>query len=382
MSGTEPSEIARKYLRLHLCRGVGPIRSAQLIRELGGIDAVLGASVADLSSVRGVGAQTADSIARGRDTTDVDAEIDSAVRKGVQILCVEDAGYPVLLRRIEDPPACLYVRGALEPEDAVAFGIVGARHATHYGVEQAERFAARAGAAGMTVVSGMARGVDSAAHHGAIVASGRTIAIIGCGLSYLYPPDAIELAERIERNGAILSELPMDVAPDPKNFPPRNRIIAGLSLGVLVVEAARRSGALITARLATEYNREVFVLPGRVDMPQSSGCHTLIRKGEGLLVTCFEDVLDGFGEVGEVLSGRHDESAEHEGERSQSRPIVKLSDEEMRVLEAIGNEPSPAEAICERSRLPASRVAIALTTMQLKGVVRRAPGELFFRAGH
>ncbi|HRW51895.1 MAG TPA: DNA-processing protein DprA [Phycisphaerae bacterium] len=381
MAISEPTEIARKYLRLHLCRGVGPIRSAQLVRELGGIDAVLSAPVGALGAVRGVGPQTAEAIVRGRDESAVDAEIDLAMRKGVQILCIEDAEYPALLRRIEDPPACLYVRGALEAEDAVAFGVVGARHATHYGVEQAERFAVCAAAAGMTVISGMARGIDTAAHHGALTAQGRTIAIIGCGLSYLYPPDADELAERIEQAGAILSELPMDVAPDSKNFPPRNRIIAGLSLGVLVVEAAKRSGALITARLATEYNREVFVLPGRVDMPQSAGCHSLIRKGEGLLVTCWEDVLDGLGDVGDALRGPTAAGAESAPDNGAARrvSVVSLTDEESAVYEAIGDEPAPVEAICDISGLPPAQVAIALTTLQLKGVVRRAPGELFHR---
>lgn len=383
MAVREPTEIARKYLRLHLCRGVGSIRSAQLVRELGGIDAVLAASVAELARVRGVGPETAGSIVNGRHPDNADREIELCNKKGVHLLCVEDPDYPALLKRIEDPPACLYVRGQLEPEDAVAFGIVGARHATHYGVEQAERFGARAAAAGMTVVSGMARGVDTAAHRGALVANGRTIAVIGCGLTYLYPPDAIELAERIAESGAILSELPMEVAPDSKNFPPRNRIIAGLSLGVLVVEAAKRSGALISARLATEYNREVFVLPGRVDMPQSAGCHALIQKGEGLLVTCFEDVLDGFGEVGDVLR-KPTEDDDKEGGNGSSKHVsmVTLSDDEAHVYEAIGDEPAPIEAICERSGLPASRVAIALTTLQLKAVVRRAPGELFYRAGN
>lgn len=371
-----PSEIAHKYLQLHLCRGVGPIRSAQLIRELGGIDGVLGASVAQLSAVRGVGPQTAESIARGRDVAAVDAEIELAIKKGVRIYCIDDDEYPVLLRRIEDAPACLYMRGRLEPEDAVAFGIVGSRHATHYGVEQAERFGARAAAAGMTVISGLARGIDTAAHRGAVVANGRTVAVIGCGLTYLYPPDSVDLADRIAESGAILSELPMTIPPDSKNFPPRNRIIAGLSLGILVVEAAQRSGALITARLATEYNREVFVLPGRVDMPQSAGCHSLIRKGEGLLVTSFEDVLDGFGDVGESLRGSTSTTADD----ATDRPLVSLTDEEAKLFQAIDGEPSPVEAICERSGLPASRVAVGLTTLQLKGVVRRAPGEMFYRS--
>jgi len=372
------SEIARRYLRLHLCRGVGPIRAARLVEAFGGIDPVLTASAARLQAVDGIGPKIAQGIVTGRSEADVDKEIQLAEKHGVQIICREDPSYPELLLRIPDPPACLYIRGTVQREDNVGFGVVGARHATHYGIEQAERFAARAATVGMTVHSGLARGVDTAAHRGALAAGGRTIAVIGCGLSHLYPPDAIDLAADIAKSGCVMSELPMGVAPEPGNFPSRNRIIAGMSLGVLVVEAAQRSGALITARLANEYNREVYALPGRVDAPQSAGCHNLIRAGAAQLVTKFEDILDELGPTGDIL--KSDFEAKTPSERPEVVPVpTNLSPDETAVLAAIGGDPLPVESVCEACGIPPGQVAVAITTLQLKGLIRRTDGDLFMR---
>jgi len=372
------SETARRYLRLHLCRGVGPIRAARLVEALGGIDPVLTATAARLQSVEGVGPKIAQAIVAGRSEADVEREIQLAAAHGVHIICREDESYPELLRRIPDPPACLYIRGTVQREDNVGFGIVGARHATHYGVEQAERFATRAATVGMTVHSGLARGIDTAAHRGALAAGGRTIAVIGCGLCHLYPPDAGELAADIAKNGCVMSELPMAVAPEPGNFPARNRIIAGMSLGVLVVEAAQRSGALITARLANEYNREVFALPGRVDAPQSAGCHHLIRVGGAQLVTKFEDILDELGPTGDILKSDFEAQTPTEQEPVKPTP-TNLSPDEQAVLATIGGDPMPVESICEGCGIPPGQVAVAVTTLQLKGLVRRTDGDLFMR---
>lgn len=386
------SPIARKYLRLHLCSGVGPIRFAALLHHLGGIDGALGASIVRLAGVEGIGPKTAESIARSRDGANVERECALAAERGVRIICPEDDDYPPGLRRIPDPPACLYVLGGWEPADAVALAVVGSRHCTRYGVEQAERFAALLANVGLTIVSGMARGIDTAAHEGALAAGGRTLAVLGCGLCHLYPPESTLLAERIRGRGALLSELPMTVAPDAKNFPPRNRIIAGMSLGVLVVEAARRSGALITARLATEYNREVFAVPGRVDQPQAEGCNDLIRGGAAKLVAGLNDVLDELGEVGKVIrpaetaaeSAASDDAAADSllpaAGQPESRPGGKLDETELRILEALGVETLPMEAICELSGVPPGRTAAALTQLQLKGAVRRVGGDQFTRA--
>lgn len=372
------SPLAEKYLRLHLCEEVGPIRFATLLQELGGIDAVLGASVPQLIAVDKIGRKVADNIARGRDAARVAEEIELAGRYGVRILCLADDDYPPALKKIEDPPACLYVKGTLAREDALALGVVGSRHCSRYGAEQAERFAALAAHAGMTIVSGMARGIDSSAHRGALAARGRTLAVLGCGLCHLYPPESGELAEKIRGAGALLSELPMGVGPDSKNFPPRNRIIAGLSMGVLVVEAARRSGALITARLASEYNREVFAVPGRVDTASAEGCNDLIKKGAAKLVAGLPDILEELGDAGAALLGGV-ASYESEGEVVQKRSLP-LDEAEQSVLAAIVGEPLPIEGLCEGSGLPPARVAAVLTSLQLKGIVRRLPGDLYERA--
>ncbi len=370
------SPIARKYLRLHLCNGIGSIRFANLLREIGDIDAVLGASASTLASVHRVSRNLAEKVTRERDAVDIERELDLAAEAGVRILCLADEQYPAPLKQINDPPACLYVRGTLERRDIASLAFVGSRHCSHYGVEQAERLAALAAHAGLTVVSGMARGIDSAAHRGALVSDGRTIAVLGCGLRHLYPPESTELAERIIASGALVTELPMDIAPDSKNFPPRNRIIAGLSLGVVVVEAAQRSGALISARLASEYNREVFAVPGRVDTPHAVGCHNLLKSGGAKLVTCLEDILDELGDAGAALKSG---VAQEEGAAGPPT-IAALTEDETEVLKAIGPEPMPMEALCETTALPPARVAGALTGLQLKSAVRRVEGELFARS--
>lgn len=381
------SEAARKHLRLSMCPDVGPIRFANLLRELGGIDAVLGASVQKLQSVSKVGPKVAQGIASLRDRVDVDAEVLLAERQSVRIVCLEDEDYPLPLRRIYDPPICLYVKGTLDRRDAIAFGIVGSRACSRYGAEQAERFGALAAGAGMTVVSGMARGVDFHAHSGALAAGGRTLAVLGCGLCHVYPPDSVELAQRIVESGAMISELPMSVAPDAKNFPPRNRIIAGLSMGVLVVEAARRSGALITARLATEYDREVFALSGRVDTPQAEGCLELVKKGEAKLITQFGDVLEELGAVGaslrEAATPQLAQTLFDNGQEMSPSPVgvLQFDEAEQAVLNCLNQESMDIEQICEWSGMIPSRVAVALTGLQLKGAVRRLPSELFDTTG-
>lgn len=371
------SPIGEKYLRLHLCPELGPIRFANLLRELGDVDAILGAGVGRLMGVSQIGPKVADSIARGRETADAEKEIDLARQRHVRIICLADQDYPAALRAITDPPVCLYVRGALEPQDAVALAIVGTRRCSYYGREQAERFAALAANAGLTIVSGMARGIDTCAHRGALAADGRTIAVLGCGLCHLYPPESAELAGAITEHGAVVSALPMEVAPDSGNFPPRNRIIAGLALGVLVVEAPLRSGALITARLATEYNREVFAVPGRVDTPHAEGCHQLIKTGGAKLVATLGDVLEELGEVGATLMAPADGGPA--GAESAAAPIVSLDENEKGVVAALGPQPVTVEDICEASGLPPQKVAAALTSLQLKGAISRVDGNLYQR---
>ncbi len=256
----------RATLRLHLSEGVGAILFRRLVDAFGSAADVLAVGPAAWRKVQGIGPKLTKAIAAVSDEL-VEDELTEAAARGVTILTESDAAYPSALQHLPDRPPVLYVRGRLEPADAVALGVVGARRCTHYGLEQAQRFGELLGKAGFTVVSGAARGIDTAAHRGALIAGGRTLAVMGCGLSHVYPPENAELLDRIvaEDRGAILSELPMKTAVLAGNFPTRNRIVSGLSLGVLVVEAARRSGARITARQAAEQGKEVFALPGRVD---------------------------------------------------------------------------------------------------------------------
>lgn len=383
------SPIALKYLRLHLCPEVGSIRFGNLIRELGGIDEVLRAGAGRLQNAFRVGAKTADNIVRYRDEVDVDAEARLAGDLGCRILCLADPEYPAILKMIADPPACIYYRGALDRADGLALAIVGSRRCSRYGAEQAERFAALATRAGLTVVSGMARGIDSFAHRGALKAGGRTLAVTGCGLAHVFPQELEGLAGEIAAQGAVISELPMTIAPDAKNFPPRNRIIAGLSLGVMVIEAAQRSGALITARLASEYNREVFAVPGPVDSPYAEGTNDLIRQGAAKLVMRLEDVLTELGEAGALLMqagvggssappGRS-ESPSH-GSESTEPPragAAALTELQGRIVAAVREGARALDDICEAVGEPPGRVASQLITLQLLGVVRRLPGEMY-----
>ncbi len=381
------SHAAIQYLRLWLCPGVGAIRFASLLRELGSIEAIMDAGESLLARVEGVGPKTARAIVEARPATGdrVKRELDLAARFDARLICLADDEYPAILKRIDDPPPCLFIRGALEPADALAVAVVGSRQCSRYGAEQSERFGALLAGAGMTVVSGMARGIDSAAHRGALRAGGRTLAILGCGLCHVYPAEAEQLARDIAAHGAVISELPMDTVPDASNFPPRNRIIVGLSLGTLVIEAAHKSGAMISARLASEYNREVFALPGPVDRPQSEGCHELIKTGAAKLVTDLPDILDELGEVGRILGSGEASTPDAARTRADAdihkptAPPPQLSADERVVLDGIGHDSYSIDELCERLTIPPARIAAAVTTLQLKGLLRRAEGDRYKR---
>lgn len=408
------SDAGRKYLRVHLTPDVGPIRFRNLLDHFGDVDAIFGASMAELERVEGIGPKIARSIFEARTDTLVDEEIQRAAALGVRICCWADADYPRPLLNITDPPICLYTRGELLPTDAVAVAVVGTRRCSHYGREQAQRFGRALGGAGFTVVSGLARGVDGHAHQGALEAGGRTIAVLGQGLgSRVYPPEHEELAARIVQHGAVVSELPVDVIPDSGNFPRRNRIIIGLSLGVVVIEAGARSGALITARLAHDYNREVFALPGRVDCPDvSAGTNGLIRDGKAKLITCLDDVLDELQDVGRIMreavaatptsnvgqrglpggiaplpqeptlfsdSSGVPINRSREVQEPVSMPLQHLEPTEKIVYEAIVRGATELEAIGVACTLDAGRVRSTLTSLELKRLIKRLPGDRFER---
>lgn len=371
------SSSAIEHLRWSLTSEIGPILFGRLIERFGSAQAALGVQATRLQDIEGIGTVISEKIARSRDQVDVQREVVLAAEHGVRILCREDEEYPAGLRHIPDPPICLYVRGRIEPTDAVALAIVGARRSTIYGREQAHRFGYQLAGRGMTIVSGLARGIDSQSHKGAVEAGGRTIAVLGNGLASIYPPEHGELAERVIEQGAVISELPMTTAPDAANFLPRNRLIAGLSLGVIVVEAARRSGALTTSRLASEYNREVFAVPGRVDSDYSRGTNALIRDQHAKLVTCADDVIDELGEVGEALNA--DSSAEAGSESAIPRAV--LTDDERAIYGMLNHEEQSIETVAETVSQSASQVASTLISLQLKGMVRQLPGNVFVRTG-
>ena len=364
-------ERLRAYLRLHLAEGVGPITFHKMVEAFGGVEDVFAASPGQWKRVEGVGAGKSQGIGAVTDEQ-VDEELRLTDEHKVEILCCEEDGYPAGLKMIPDPPPILYVRGRLDPTDAVAVAVVGARRCTHYGLEQAERFGQLLGRAGFTVVSGGARGIDTAAHRGALAAGGRTIAVMGCGLAQLYPPENQKLFDRIlrEDRGAIVAELPMRTAVLAGNFPTRNRIISGLSLGVLIIEAARRSGSLITAREAAEQGKQVFALPGRADSPMSHGTNELIRDG-ATLVQNLDDVLAELGGVGRKVS-------EMETAERAALP-AGLDETERALVEALEGGPLGLDELVRRTSVDTGRAASAMTMLVLKGLVAQQPGNVFAR---
>lgn len=302
------SESTLGLLRLTLVDGVGPVLGRRLLAAFSSAGAVFEATPAALERVQGIGATKArrmcESVRASEES--LARELEQAARLGVRVIGIEDASYPPMLRECPDAPLVLYVRGA-DPcgQGTYPAAIVGSRHCTQYGVEQAERFATGLGQAGLVVVSGGARGVDSAAHRACARLGFPTVVVLGCGLGHCYPPENAGLFEEVvARGGTIVSELPINVGPSAENFPARNRIIVGLSLGVVVIEAPRGSGALITARLAIdEYNREVLAVPGRVDSRASEGSNELIKRGEAALAMSPSDVIDALEIAARHLHG-------------------------------------------------------------------------------
>lgn len=359
-------------LRLALVPGVGPRIYQRLIERFGSAEQVLSALSGELRDVAGVGDKLCRAILRARDEIDVPAELALCRQHGIRLLTRASDGYPRLLQEIHDPPAILFAAGDLAPADNLAIGIVGARHATHYGLAQAERLAASLSRSGLTIVSGLARGIDAAAHRGALSAGGRTLAVLGSGLVNVYPPEHRQLAAEVARQGCVLSEAPPRAEPRVGSFPQRNRIISGLSLGVIVVEASTTSGSLITARLAAEQGREVFAVPGRVDSRLSHGCHRLLRDGAKLVETA-DDVLEELGPLVERTSAADGQSIHHPAE-------LQLNDIERRVLAAIGDDATAIDAVVAATALPTPQVLATLSALEIRRLVRRVSGSTVRRA--
>ncbi|MEQ8849216.1 DNA-processing protein DprA [Botrimarina sp.] len=369
-------------VRLSAVRGVGPRMRQKLIDRFGSAGGALSAAAADLGAVSGVGPKLAGAIARAPDRESVGRMLADAAQYGVRVLTPADEEYPPGLREIHDPPPVLYCRGAIHAEDRRAVAIVGTRRATRYGLRCAATFAAELARAGVTVVSGLARGVDGAAHTAALDAGGRTLAALAGGLSRIYPPEHTRLADRVAERGALLAEAPPPMPPMAGAFPQRNRIISGLSLGVLVIEAAERSGALITVRHAAEQGRDAFALPGPIDSPQSRGCHRVIQEG-AKLVTSVDDVLeeiDGFAPAAPVRAARPTPAAAPAASPPADPPPIDWDEPEATLLGCINDEPTSIDTLVGATQLPVERVLASLSRLEAGGAVTRVSGVLVRRA--
>jgi len=356
-------------IALNMIPGLGPVLTRRLLEAFGLPQSVLRARTADLQAVKGVGPELAAAIVHWEERIDLAAELKRIEEFGAKIVTAADPLYPALLKEIHNPPLLLYVWGALAESDRHAISIVGSRRTSHYGLECAKKLSYQLAYAGLTIVSGLARGIDSAAHQGALAAKGRTIAVIGSGLMDLYPPENQALAEKIAENGAVVSEFPMTFPPSKETFPQRNRIVSGWSDGVLVVEAGLKSGALITAGQAAEQGRSVYAVPGPIDRPtHSGGPNRLIQQGAKLVMGA-EDILEDL----QILLP----------EKLPLEPTparaVKLEGDEKTVYEAIGDRETPLDDVIEKSGLPPALVASTLLTLEFRKLVKQLPGRHFVK---
>jgi DNA processing protein len=365
----EPREA---LVALNLIEHVGPVRVRQLLEHFGDAPAILRASRSQLLQVRGIGEDTAEAIASWEKGTELNAEMKRITEFGCRIVTQADPEYPELLRQIYDPPIVLYVKGELNAKDKNSVAMVGSRMTTHYGMEVARKLAYQLAYLGVTVVSGGARGIDTASHQGALAGKGRTIAVLGTGINLVTPPENAKLFEQIGANGALITQFPFNRPADKQSFPIRNRIVAGMTLGTVVVEANLTSGALITANFATEYGRQVFAVPGRIDSPRSKGCHDLIKKGAKLCEGA-EDILSEF----EYLfppSNRPPTPGD-----TGVLPALELSESEQKVYGTLSNEEISIDDVIRQSGLPSSAVSVALLSLEMKRLIRQLPGKIFVK---
>jgi DNA processing protein len=361
--------LARNWIALLSIAGVGPATCRRLFEVCGSGEGVFRGPSECLARA-GVRPEAIREIGSFRRWAEVDEELRRAADLGADVVSIEEAGYPVALRYIHDPPPVLYVRGRLERGDVESIAVVGSRSASAYGIESAERLAGELAACGVTVVSGLAIGVDAAAHRGALAAGGRTIAVLGCGIDQVYPHRHRALALQVADAGAVISELRIGTPPEPHQFPRRNRIVAGLSLGVVVVEAGERSGSLITARLALEQGRDVLAVPGEIGLERTRGCHRLIRQG-ATLVESATDVLES------ALPWRLPAPIPGGGIPA----MEELSADAARLLGAFESVAEPVDRLIERSGLNTARALEILLELELAGRVRQHPGMRFSKRG-
>lgn len=353
------------WIAFNRAPGIGPVRLAALIEVCGDVEAAWRASIQQMQAAR-LDRRTIELFLEARRTIDPAAELQRVVEAGVTAFTWQDPDYPASLRTVDGAPPVLYVRGRIVSQDEWAVAIVGTRRATSYGREVTRVLATELAQAGVTVVSGLALGIDTVAHHAALDAGGRTIAVLGSGVDQIYPPQNRGLARTIASQGALVSEYAIGVRPDANNFPPRNRIISGLSRGVIIVEAGERSGALITARFAADQGRELFAVPGSILSPGSAGCNLLIQQGATPLLTV-DDVLEQLN-----LS----RISEHHAVRQSVPPDPA----EAALLDHLTSEPVHIDDLVRATALTPGQVSSLLALMELKGLVRQASAMTYIRA--
>jgi DNA processing protein len=357
------------WLALQMTPGLGNVACKNLIDKFDSPEQIFQASLSELTEVEGVRNEAARNIVDLKLPTDPSEELRRIEECGSRIIPFLDPGYPVALREIHDPPILLYLKGKNIPQKAIFIGVVGSRNPTPYGIKSAEKIGQGLGRRGLGVVSGMARGIDSAAHWGCLAGRGFTVAVLGTGVDIIYPASNKKLADKIIREGAVISEFPIGTPPEPKNFPIRNRIISGLTKGVVVVEATKKSGSLITASLALEQGREVFAVPGSIHSFKSKGCHFLIKQGARLIENS-DDILDELG-LNYDYTPKTDTFKEG--------PLPHMDDSEKAVFDLIGDYPLHIDQISRQGNLPPGKAASILMRMELKGIIRQLPGKMFVR---
>jgi DNA processing protein len=350
------------WVGFNLVKGIGSVRLRALLDFFGSLEIAWQAPAEGLRAA-GLPPKTLENLLRVRKDCSLPVIWESIQRKGIQVLTWDEEGYPRLLREIDQPPPVLYVRGSFQPEDDWSVAVVGTRRVTVYGRQVAEELAAFLAHNGITVVSGLARGVDRLGHEAAIKAGGRTIAVLGSGVDRIYPPEHVKLAEQIMEHGAVISDYAPGTPPESGNFPPRNRIISGLSRATVVVEASETSGALITSTFAVNQGREVFAVPGSIYGPQSKGPNKLIQDGAHPLLR-FEEILNEL-QLGQVK------------QKQVARTLLPADALEERLLRVLADEPQHVDDICAQAGLPIEQVSATLTIMELKGMVRQASGMNF-----
>ncbi len=363
-------ENPRPWFILKSVPGIGNLRMKRLLDRFRTPANVLAASVDELAQIKGITHRLAQAIHQHQPPTWIETDLTRLKQSGLRIVTLTDAEYPSLLLQIPDPPPFLYVYGNLTstPKN---IAVVGSRNATRYGLSTAHQLCQDISSLGLTVVSGMARGIDTAAHQGALDANRPTVAVLGSGLQRIYPAENKALFHKIAQNGAVISEFPLTAPPEGHNFPIRNRIISGMSLGTVVVEAGMKSGSLITARLAAEQNREVFAVPGSIKSYKSAGTHNLIKQG-AKLVEHAQDIME---ELALLLKGY--EERDNADARALKKETLVLSDEESRVLAALGPYPVHIDDLARQLKLDVGKLAALLLQLELKGVAAQAPGKMF-----